>query len=120
MLVALRTRVFGFALVAALTLALVATGFVHRMPTAEGAALEAYALATGLPTEFCGDIDGDGVPDGDCPACHIVATATPPAADLSLKDADLILIATVVAPRENRAARVVRDPALGLRAPPAA
>lgn len=118
----LRNRLSGLVLLAALTLALLATGFGHRMPNAEAAALEAYALATGLPVDLCGDFDGDakGMAQADCPVCHIVAVATPPAADLALRDADLILIATVVAPRENRAARMVRDPARGLRAPPVA
>lgn len=121
MLKAARSSFFGLAVVVAVAFALLATGFGHRAPTADDAMLEAYAFAHGSIGTLCGDTDGDGVANrADCPVCHIVGVASLPVADLSLHDADLILIATVVAPRINRAARRVRDPALGLRAPPAA
>lgn len=116
-----RLRFSGLALVAALTLALVATGFGHRAPSAGDQLLAAYALAGGDLADLCGDIDGDGVADrGDCPACHISANAALPENAPALRRADLIHVATVVAPRESRALRVVRDPARGKRAPPLA
>ncbi|MFP1645773.1 hypothetical protein [Pontitalea aquivivens] len=121
MLKAARSSLSGLAVVVAVAFALLATGFAHRAPTVDDALLEAYALSYGSVETLCGDIDGDGVADRSaCSACRIVGVTNLPVADLSLRDADLIVIATVVAPRANRAARMVRDPALGLRAPPAA
>ena len=106
---------------AALTVALVATGFAHRLPSTDDAALSAYALAGGDIADLCGDLDGDGLPDhGDCPACQIAGGADLPPTALTLRDADLAFVAQVVAPRESRAVRAVLDPARGLRAPPLA
>ncbi|MEZ5796772.1 MAG: hypothetical protein R3D63_04335 [Paracoccaceae bacterium] len=105
----------------AVTVALVATGFGHRMPTENDAALQAYVLAGGDLGDLCADTEGDGLPDhGDCPVCHIVATVDLPASNLTLHDADLAFVAEVVAPRESRAVRNVLDPARGMRAPPLA
>ena len=105
----------------ALTVALAATAFAHRMPNAVDAALEAYVLAGGSLADLCGDADGDGLPDHpDCPVCHLTATAPPTGGGLVVQDAGLILIARIEAPRENRAVRAVLDPARGLRAPPLA
>jgi hypothetical protein len=108
-------------LLAALTVALVATGFAHRMPSSSDASLSAYALAGGDIADLCGDLDGDGLPDhADCPACHIAGSADLPPTGHTLRDADLAFVAQVVAPRESRAVRSVLDPARGLRAPPLA
>jgi hypothetical protein len=108
-------------LVAALTVALVATGFAHRLPSTDDTALAAYALAGGDIADLCGDLDGDGLPDhADCPACQIAGGADLPPTTLTLRDADLAFVAQVVAPRESRAVRSVLDPARGLRAPPLA
>jgi hypothetical protein len=99
----------------------VATGFAHRLPSTDDAALAAYALAGGDIADLCGDLDGDGLPDhGDCPACQIAGGADLPPASPTLRNADLAFVAQVVAPRESRAVRAVLDPARGLRAPPLA
>ncbi|WP_146286887.1 hypothetical protein [Gemmobacter aquaticus] len=105
-------------LLAVLTVALVATGFAHRAPAMDDVALQAYVRAGG---DLCGDADGDGLPDhGKCPACQIVGSADLPSISTSILDADLIVVATIAAPRESRAVRGVLDPALGMRAPPRA
>lgn len=108
------------ALVALLTLALGATGFGHRMPADADLALEAYALMGGSLADLCADLNGDGIPDDDCPVCHLTAGADLPPAMPAVKPADLAFVAQVIAPRENRAVRAVLDPARGLRAPPLA
>ncbi|MCU0904086.1 MAG: hypothetical protein MUE83_09455 [Tabrizicola sp.] len=101
--------------------ALSATGFAHHVPSKNESALQAYVLAGGDLGDLCADEDGDGLPDhADCPACHIVASLDLPAADLTLRDADLAFVVKVVAPRESRAVRGVLDPARGMRAPPLA
>lgn len=105
----------------ALTLALVATGFAHRLPSSDQLALQSYVLAGGNLGDLCGDADGDGLPDrSDCPACHIAGAMDLPAPVTTIRDADLVFVAEVVAPRESRAIRAVLDPARGLRAPPRA
>lgn len=109
------------AILVTLTLSLVATGFAHRIPTASDTLLQSYLLAGGDLAELCADDNGDGMPDhGDCPVCHIAATADLPDAGLTVFDADLVFVAKVVAPRESRALRTVLDPARGMRAPPLA
>lgn len=116
-----RLNPFRLLLVAFLTLALVATGFSHRVLSSEDVALQSYVLSGGDLAELCADGTGDGLADhGDCPACHIVAVADLPDMDLTLRAADFAFVAKVVAPRESRALRTVLDPARGLRAPPLA
>lgn len=108
-------------LLAVLTVALVATGFGHRLATADNPELQAYLGAGGELSQLCADADAPGRPaHGDCPACHIVAGADLPPRSSDLRDADLLLVATVIAPQESRAVRQVLDPARGLRAPPLA
>lgn len=106
-------------LITAMSLALVAAGFVRPAPTAGDAVLHAYLLAGGSVAELCADTDGDGLPDhDDCPTCRLVAPATVPQVMPALRDADLVFVARVVAPRESRAVREVLDPARGTRGPP--
>jgi hypothetical protein len=112
---------FGLLLVAFITLALVATGFSQRVLTSEDVALQSYLLSGGDLADLCADANGDGLPDHlECPACHIVAAANLPDAELTLQAADFVFVAKVVAPRESRALRTVLDPARGMRAPPLA
>ena len=108
------------ALVALLTLALGATGFGHRMPAGDDLALETYALMGGTLADLCADLNGDGLPDEDCPICHLTANVDLTAADPAVRPADLAFVARIIAPRESRAVRSVLDPARGLRAPPLA
>lgn len=114
----LRIRRFGVALTLFIALCTAMLGFAHRAPSAQGAQLEAYALAGYDLSDICGDIGATG---GDhCPACHLVGGAVPPDPVRLVRDAELRFVAEVVAPRESRAADRVRDPGLGLRAPPRA
>jgi hypothetical protein len=109
----------GLVLMVLLTAALAPTGFGHHLPNQEDRISQAYAQAGFDLADICGDGTSDGsASSGDCPVCHIVGAALPPPAGLSLHDADLIFVAKLVAPRESKALQRVRDPALGLRAPP--
>ena len=114
-----RMRITLLALVGVLTLALAATGFGHRLPTAQQAQLEIIAQMGGL-AEICADLNGDGIPADECPVCHLTGGAALPPTLPAAKPADLVLLAVVLAPRESRAIRAVLDPAHGLRAPPLA
>lgn len=108
----------GLALVALLTVAFVATGLAHRVPTAE---MEAWVVAGGDPADLCGGKDGSGdMLHGDCPACHIAGAMMLPDPAPSVRAADLVFVAEVVAPRESRALRHLDDPTRASRGPPLA
>ena len=111
---------FRIALMLALTFALVGVGFAHRVPHPDDAGKIAFLMAGGTLGDVCHDGGDDGAAKGDCPACHLQAAMMLPDSTPSIRQADLVFVAKVVAPRESRAARRVRDPARGLRAPPAA
>lgn len=113
--------IHGAGLIALLTVALVATAFVHHLPSASDVAVEAYVLAGGDISDICGDTGTDGkAVHRDCPACHIVGSVTLPDATSGVVDVNYVFVATVIAPRESRAIRTVLDPARGMRAPPLA
>jgi hypothetical protein len=114
-------RVQGIVLVALLTVALVATGFAHRMPGVQDAELQAYVAAGGALADLCGDFGGKGdAAHSDCPACHIASKLMASPGTPSISDADLIFVATVVAPRESRALRHTPDPSHSSQSPPLA
>jgi hypothetical protein len=108
-------------LLAALTVALVGTGFAHRLSPAQEQAL-ADVLASGASLA---DICDNGLPGGnhggsDCLACQIVGSAgLPPLTGLRL-DLELAHHAAVVAPRTARALVRVADPAHRPQGPPVA
>jgi hypothetical protein len=108
-------------LLAALTLALVATGFAHRMPGAQDGAL-ALALANGVSLEdFCGDgPDGKARGGAPCLACQISGSADLPPAQDTLIRLELAFAAATIAPRESRAVARTLDPANAPQGPPAA
>lgn len=108
-------------LLVALTVALVATGFAHKMPSAADQSL-ALALANGLTLDdLCGKGDGGEQHRGpDCLACQIAAGADLPPVSGDLQKLELVFLAEVTAPRESRAVARILDPAHGMRAPPLA
>lgn len=113
-------RLIGIALTLILAVATAALGFAHKPPSATDQALTAYVLAGGDLSDLCADLDGDGWPDHGCPACHLTGSALLPDSVEAARSAELRFVAQVISPRESRAARTVRDPARGLRAPPLA
>ncbi|MBL9053299.1 MAG: hypothetical protein JNN02_06170 [Tabrizicola sp.] len=110
-----------WALMALLTVALVATGFAHRMPSQEDQALE-LAVANGLTAaDLCGDTTpGKAHAGPHCLACQIAGTADLPPDLSDLQDLDLVFLATISAPRESRLVARVLDPANSPQGPPAA
>jgi hypothetical protein len=114
-------RMHRLVLLVTLTVALVATGFGHRMPAPEDEAL-AFALANGATVaDFCGgDAEADGTRDPHCLACQIAGSADLPPTTQTLIDLDLAFVAATVAPRESRALARVLDPANTPQGPPAA
>lgn len=110
-----------FVLLALVTLALVATGFAHRMPTQASTALE-LALASGFAvSDLCnGGETGEGHAGPNCLACQIAGAADLPASLGDLLDIELVLLARITAPRESRLVRPVLDRANSPQAPPVA
>ena len=119
-------RLHRAALFALVTLALVATGFAHRMPSAQDAAQDegvlAFVLATGASlADICGDDPGgDSHGKADCLACQIAGAADLPPAAQSLIDLDLAFHAAVIAPREAVALARAQGPAHRPQGPPVA
>jgi hypothetical protein len=118
-------------LIVALTLGLGASGMGHgpghHAPGDQGLTQQAdpgilaYVQAGGSLDDLCADPEGNApARQGDCPLCHVPGQGAPQGPDGALRPAALVVIATVRAPRESRAARMVLDPAHGLRAPPLA
>jgi hypothetical protein len=104
-----------------LAVALTATGFAHRIPSAKDGAL-AFALANGADAaDFCGGSFGrEGAVPAHCPACQIVGGAdlpSPAGQPIRLQDA---VLAAVIAPGDAPALRAPRDPAHGPQGPPVA
>jgi hypothetical protein len=107
-------------LLAALTLALVATGFAHRMPTAQDDAL-AFAARNGVGlNDICGDPGTLAHPGTDCQACQIAGACDLPPLTGVRVDLELAVHAAVVAPPEIRAIRRTPDPAHRPQGPPVA
>jgi hypothetical protein len=106
------------ALTLALLFALAGIGFAHRAPQLDDAGKLAFLMAGGTLADVCDEGGDAGMAGGDCPACHLPAVVMVPAVDLPVLVAELAFVAKVIAPRESRAARSVRDPGHGLRAPP--
>lgn len=109
------------ALLVALTIALVATGFAHRMPDLQDEAL-AFALQNGASaSDFCGEDPFEAAHGrSECQACQITGAADLPPMTGAQIDLELAFHAAVVAPREARALPQPTDPAHPPQGPPVA
>ncbi|TKA97729.1 hypothetical protein FAZ78_04605 [Cereibacter changlensis] len=115
-----RPRLYGFLLTLALGVAVLFSGFAHKMPALQDGDLAAFVLAGGDPSDIC-DTGGDMEMDGaGCDACRLVGAAVLPDPAMTMVAVERVFAATVLIPSETRAARAPRDPALGERAPPLA
>jgi hypothetical protein len=121
MLVRLVHTLHRVVLLAALTVALVGTGFAHRIAIPQDDAL-AFALANGVSlADICGDdLEGGTHAGTDCQACQITAAADLPPLTGVQVDLELAFQAAVVAPLEVRAALHEVDPAHRPQGPPVA
>jgi hypothetical protein len=121
MLVRLVHTLHRVVLLAALTVALVGTGFAHRIAAPQDDAL-AYAMAYGVSlADICGDDLKGGTHAGtDCQACQITAAADLPPLTGVRVDLELAFHASVVAPLEIRAVLREADPANQPQGPPVA
>ncbi|MDO8881662.1 MAG: hypothetical protein U0934_08325 [Pseudotabrizicola sp.] len=114
-------RLRSFALVALLAMALGVTGFGHRAPSQQEASVQAFlAAGFGLP-DLCGTSGPEQSAMAEhCPVCTVAGAALVPANTCLLRDADLQLVAVVLAPRARQTIAAVHDPAHAPRAPPLA
>lgn len=109
------------ALLVALTVALVATGFAHRMPDVQDEAL-AFALQNGAgPSDFCGENPFKSAHGGaECQACQITGAANLSPLTGPQIDLELAFQAEVISPREVWALLRPTDPAHPPQGPPVA
>ena len=106
-------------LFAALTVALVATGFGHRIATPQDQAL-VLTLATGATSaDFCGDTGPDDHAGQDCLACQITGTAALPPRSAALAALVPSPAAPITPPRDRRIPVAAVDPAHRPQGPPA-
>lgn len=121
-MVRLLVRLHRVALVAAIAIALVATGFGHRILTASDQQALAYAAQTGISlADLCaGDLGKTAHPGADCQACQISGAANLPPLTGGWIDVELAFHAAVVAPLEIRGAARTSDPAHRPQGPPVA
>ncbi len=108
-------------LLVVLAVALIATGFAHRMAAPQDEAL-AFAMANGIGlADICADLPGGSLKGGaPCLACQIAGTADLPPAQAALIKIELAFVARVIAPRQALSLHPVLDPAHGPQGPPAA
>jgi hypothetical protein len=109
------------AVVAAIAIALCATGFAHRLPSVQDTALVAALEVWGSSGDFCGtDSSGRAHHPDVCLACQVIGSALlPPLADAALSWVPPMLV-KVSAPRENRSVVRVLDVSRASQGPPAA
>lgn len=105
-----------------LALALAATGFAHRTPSAQEPALQsAWLMAGGNWSGFCGEPGSDGQRSHvKCPACQLTGAADLPTAPAMAQGGMPRLLAVLAPPAAEAPPRPVLDPAHGSRAPPLA
>lgn len=108
-------------LLAALTVALVGTGFAHRISSPQDEAL-AFALANGVSlADICGgDLENGRHGAAECQACQIAGTADLPSLAGAPIDLDLAVHAAVVARVEFWSILQEPDPAHRPQGPPVA
>jgi hypothetical protein len=90
------------ALLALLTLALVATGWAHRMPDASDEALAFLTVTGATAADVCGDVGGGAHADPLCQACQIAGAV------------DLPPLGGAVLPLDLRIATAPLDPYHGI------
>lgn len=108
-------------LFAVVTVALVTTGFAHRVSTTQDDAL-AYAIENGISlSDLCGgDLGSSMFVGAECQACQITGSANlPPLTGVRI-DLDLVFHAAFVATKEVQAILRAADPAHRPQGPPVA
>jgi hypothetical protein len=118
---ALRHKLFGFCLTIMLMVALGSVGLAHRVSGSAAVARDAFVLAGGDLTEFCGGANDDGqAARTDCPACHLVKAFDLPRLTFPYQEADLRWQAVAIVTQADPVVWHAPDPAHRLRAPPVA
>lgn len=108
-------------LLVALTVALVGTGFAHRVTAAEDQVL-AFVLATGATAaDICDDATpGDDHRGPSCLACQIAGGADLPRGDGTVRPLDLFSAARIALARQSVPIQHRRDHSHAAQAPPVA
>ena len=93
--------------------------FAHRAPVSQDLSRDAF-LASGFTlSDLCGTLNGSEHPE-PCLACTLAANAVLPPNDPMVRDAHLVFVRAISAPRASQSVTVVHDPARATRGPPLA
>lgn len=111
-------KLVGIITVMAFAIAVMVLGFAHKAPQARDNQIQAAALQGYDISDICAGDLGDIHSSSSCPACNPDNGGVMPDPVGLVWNADFQFARSVIAPRESRAVRAVRDPALGLRGPP--
>jgi hypothetical protein len=109
----------GLALTLVAALSLTAAGGAHRIARSD-AAQEAIVAVYGVSSGICGEGQGKGPSNGDCPVCQLVGAALMPEPATGDLATELRFVAEAVLPRSQLAIESPDDPARSLRGPPVA
>ena len=120
MILTLIKRLRGAASVALLAVALSIAGFGHRAPAQQDATIEAFLLSGFAMADLCGTAGSDQMLPGSCPACTLIGAALLPGTLCVMRDADLRLLAAIIAPRARQTVQSPYDHARAARGPPVA
>ncbi|MDQ2065241.1 hypothetical protein Q9295_02550 [Xinfangfangia sp. CPCC 101601] len=106
-------------LLALVTLALLATGFAHRAPSQDEAALETlWVMAGGSDAGLCGASWDPSKPHMKCPACQLTGSVDVPPCMGAVQKAELRLLAELTLPPSGAPRPAVLDKGHGSRGPP--
>ncbi len=115
-----RQHLTAILLTLVLGVAVLLSGFAHKMPAAQDTALASFVMAGGDLADICNDSGKTHQMPGGCDACRLVGAAVLAEPVLCPVAVERVIAATILIPAQTHAARAPRDPALGGRAPPLA
>lgn len=95
-----------------------AMGPRHGAPAIPDAQLQAFITSGGTPSDICGGVDHGPTTASTCVFCLTPTEGILPASARVPLLAPRLYAANFTAEAENGTIKAVRDPALGLRAPP--
>lgn len=119
---AIRSRLLMLGLTLSLCVALVATGFGHRMPSRFELQVSNSAILTAVLGGVCGQpgADGSSADAGKCPICTLVGAALTPEIAQVGASADFVVFVLPPPPTAKRTSHQWPESSRGLRDPPSA
>jgi hypothetical protein len=95
-----------------------AMGPMHGAPAIPDARLQAFITSGGTASDICGGVDHGPTTASTCVFCLTPTAGTLPGIFQATQIVPRLFAANFTADAESNTVKAVRDPALGLRAPP--